>query len=243
MNDSRKDEAGVFESGLAASGLAWWRSRGPATQGVVPGAYAWAVTIAPVGWSTTAPPIAAIATALGFLSLVVSPVIERRAPGVARIGLGWGLVVAAVLTWGFSPEASVQAFDAVRGISGMLGWALFAFAVASPARPLTLSRHVEPASRKSTSRVDSGVLFFAVSVALLLEVPGWRLVPRDRALLVRLVGIAGGLGIISVASAIAVGHHSRPRRARKVSLPSVFWLATACLLMGAGVAYCVWGTG
>ncbi len=234
------------DPGIVAGWLAWWRAQGPATQGVVPGAYAWAVTVAPVGWTAGAPVPAALATAVGLAALFAGPVLERRAPTAGRAGLGWGLVAAAATTWAFAPEASVDAFDAARGISGMFGWALFAFAVASPARQATVTQDIALLPRRKAGRLDAVILLVGLGLAIALEIPGWRATPRDRALLVRLVAVAGGLGLVTTASAIVVALHTRerrPARPTKLRLGGVLWLAASCILLGAGVTYRLWGGG
>jgi hypothetical protein len=227
--------------------LAWWRSRGVATQGTVPGAYAWAITVAPAGWSSGASAVAMSVTALGLGSLIAGPLVERKSPLAAQLVVGWGVVLSAVATWVLSPAASLESVDAARGIAGMLGWGLFAFAIASPARaPVSTLATTARASRRAGSRVfDRVVLSSAIACAVALEVPGWRMADRERGLLVRLVAVAGGLGIMTAAGAVVVGHRPRQREGASVRLPrmrpaSVVWVAAGCLLMGAGAAYALW---
>lgn len=233
----------------ARGGLTAWRALGPATQAVVPGVYAWAVTIAPVGWSRGASVVAGAAVAVGIASLVAGPLAERRWPTVARMVIGWGLVSSALATWAVSPEAAVDSFDATRGIAGMLGWSLFAFAIASPARQATVAvaRAAVPSRHRASTALNRAVLAVGIGLAVALEVPGWRIEQRDRALLLRLVALAGGLGLVSAASAIVVGRHASPARARgprprsrRLQPAGALWLAVACVLIGAGATYELW---
>jgi hypothetical protein len=224
--------------------LAWLRSQGAATQAMVPGLYAWAVTMAPVGWTPGASTAARSAVAAGLASLLLGPIVERRAPNVARLAMGWGLVVSALLTWTFASEAAVRAFDAARGIAGMFGWAVFAFAVASPSREPggAVARPAALSPRAKRKRRDTPLLLLGIALVVALEIPGWRVESRDRALLLRVVALAGGLGIVTAAATIAVEHH-RPRkdgpraRRRRVPATAVAWVGGAFLLLGAGIAY------
>ena len=231
--------------------LAAWRSLGPATQAAVPGGYAWAVTVAPVGFGSGAGILPAVSATLGLASLLVGGGVVWQRPAVGRVLVGWGLVASAALTWAVAPESRVLAFDATRGIAGMLGWALFAFAIASPARQGDVSTLLvaKRATRHRTlgRNVDRAVLLAAIVSTAALEVPGWRVEQRDRALLLRLVALAGGLGLVTAAGAILVRHHThhtladdKRRRRRRLRRSEVAWVATACLLVGAGVTFQLW---
>jgi hypothetical protein len=218
-----------------------------ATQGTVPGAYAWAVTVAPAGWTSGASAVAIAFTALGLGSLIAGPLVERRSPLAAQLVVGWGMVLSGVGTWVLAPAAAMDAFDAARGIAGMLGWGLFAFAIASPARtPVpALATTARPSRRAGSRLFDRAVLSSAIGCAVALQVPGWHVAGRERALLVRLVAVAGGLGIMTAAGAVVVGHRPRQADGASVRLPrmrpvSVAWVAAGCLLLGAGAAYTLW---
>jgi hypothetical protein len=201
--------------------------------------------VASIGWTSAAPIAAVFGTAIGIVVLIAAPVVERWAPGLARVGLGWGLVASALVTWALAPEAAVNGFDAARGISGMVGWALFAFAVASPAQSANVHANVATVNalpRVPRRRGDMVALFIGLALAVALQIPGWRVEPRDRALLLRLVAVAGGLGLVSTAGAIAGGPNDGERRPRRPRLRKreVFWLAAACGLLGAGMTYRLW---
>jgi hypothetical protein len=229
--------------GRAPRVLSILASRGPTVQAVVPGLYAWSITVAPVGWSRHSSALAGLAAGLGLLALLAAPIVERRSTLAARVLTGWGLVVSATLTWALAPEPALDAFDVVRGVAGLVGWGLFAIAVASPARAIEAPRGAAPTKRRWA--LDTWLLAMGVALALAIEVPGWRLAERDRALFLRVVALAGGLGLLSAAGALAVAVHgpigggaapgSRARRIR-----SLAWAAGAAVLLGGGVAYEVW---
>ncbi len=92
--------------------------------------------------------------------------------------------------------------------------------------------------------MDRAVLLAAIISTAALEVPGWRVEQRDRALLLRLVALAGGLGLVTAAGAILVRHHTlgddKRRRRLRLRKSEVAWVAMACVLVGAGVTFQLW---
>ena len=202
--------------------LARWRGQGATTQAFVPGVYAWAVTVLPVVWAHGAPLLSMVAAGLGPLCLASGPIVERYRPNAARMAAGLGMVATSLVVWVLAPEGSVGAFDAARGIAGMFGWGLFAFALSSPAGPALPAASVArtPAAPPSARRVDTPVLLIGLALAVrALELPGWHLPQRERALLVRLIGLAGGLAVVTIASQIAVGGESRRAASRTHTRP------------------------
>src|SRR5262245_51202127 len=167
---------------------------GPAAQASIPGVYAWAVTVAPAAMSRGAPWIAKVVAFVGVAALAGSTILERRYAGDVDAGRAlrgwqadawarglsvWGLVLSSALVWALAPAAlSPARLDAARGIAGMIGWALFAFASAAP----SLKRSAEDAARvvgdgglKPRSRLPRGDLFYlsvAIVAALGLQVVG-----------------------------------------------------------------------
>jgi len=244
----RQDDSGrVGRGDLTTRWLDWWRSRGGATQGVVPGAYAWAVTVAPLGFAHGSSLVAECAAGVALATLALGPLLERRSSDFARLAVGWGFVLSAVATWIAAPDAAVGSFDAVRGVAGMFGWGLFAFVIASPARRSSdAAVTTTPLVARTSRRLPhTPLLVLGVALAAAVQIPGWHAEPRERALLVRLVALAAGLGLISVASAIATGRSKAPEDEppRQMShLPPglVAWIAASCLLLGAGLAFSMW---
>lgn len=228
-----------------AGWLGWWRARGATTQAALPGAYAWAVTVASVGWSRGASTTARVAATLGLLILALGPALERLRPDAARMAIGWGLVMTSLATWVLVPDAAIRSFDAGRGIAGMFGWGLFAFAVASPTRPPpseVVALDARPGGDRGTL-LDTTILVLATGLAALLQIPGWRIGQADRALLVRLVALAGGLAILTIGGTIAVGRRG-PRddatRRHRIPVGLVAWPTIAAVLVVAGATYEVW---
>jgi hypothetical protein len=229
--------------------LSWWRAQGATFQAVVPGLYAWGVTVEPVSWSPRSGAAPKLLASAALVALAIGPAFERRAPDQVRLVSGWGFVLSSILVWVVAPEPAFAAFDARRGIAGMLGWALFAFASASPAREARIAATAGPPVRPRAldSRADVSMLFVGLAAAVALQLIGWRVADRDRMLLIRTVGIAGGLGLITAAGAAAIAGKApadedrvpRPRRSRLPARVVVVALL-ACILVGVGTVYELW---
>jgi hypothetical protein len=222
---------------------------GSAAQATIPGLYAWAVTVAPAAWGRGGSLLAKLIALLGLVFLVGGVLVELRRPRgwgrhVATWGSVWGLVGTSVAVWALSPAALLPArLDAPRGIAGMIGWALFAFASAAPALPRDpdLSRVAQGAPLRPRAHVPGGDAAFIVvgmAVALALQAIGWHVAVPERALLVRLVALASGLAVIGAATQLALARHarrtrpSRQVRTRRALVPVTSLIALAV----AGVA-------
>jgi hypothetical protein len=188
---------------------------GAAAQATVPGVYAWGVTVAPAAWAHGSSVVAKVASILGLLALAGGVVGERRWGGTARVASLWGFVLACALAWSATPAAFAPLrIDAPRGIAGMIGWGLFALASAAPAlqgrreeERITDEQPLRP--RKGLARGDALYLAFGALAAGLLQLLGWHVATPERALLVRFVGLAAGLGIIGAATEVALARHRK----------------------------------
>lgn len=196
---------------------------GSVAQASVPALYAWAVTVAPVAWARGGGSLARAASIAGVLALGVAIFLERtdRARG-ARLLSVWGLVVTSAIVWMAAPSlASATRIDAARGISGMLGWGLFAYASAAPtyrrsaARPLFEGKELR--ARATSPTGDRFYLGGAAIVAIALQILGWYARAEERALLVRLVTLGASLGIVTSAVHVALARHKRGRAASPAS--------------------------
>ena len=205
--------------------------------------YAWAVTAAPVAFGAGTSLALECTAALGLASLTAGPILERAWPDFARMLSGWGLVVTSIVIWIVAPESTVGAIDAPRGIAGMAGWGLFAFAVAAPPRASrgVFVRAPPFASERAPARAQAPIVLLGLFIAIAVEIPGWRLPERDRALLFRVVALAGSLGALATAGVLgAVRDRSGERESRRRSPVRLYaWLGLAITLVGAGIGYAV----
>jgi hypothetical protein len=218
---------------------------GSAAQASIPGLYAWGVTVVPAAWSRGAPLLAKGSAVLGVVALAAALGLEHLRPREAvraRAVAVWGLSLSSAATWLLVPAAmSTLRVDVSRGLAGMLGWALFAFACAAPPvrrDDASLARVIEgPPLRPRTrlARGDVAIVSVGAVLACALQVIGWRTGPQERAILVRLVEIAAGLAVLGASTAVALARHtrrvppSRRERTRRV-LPWLLALLSLVIL-------------
>jgi hypothetical protein len=218
---------------------------GATAQATVPGLYAWGVTVAPAAWARGAPLLAKMAAIAALLALMGGVVGDGLWTGRARTPSLWAFVLASALTWSASPASlGPLRIDAPRGIAGMIGWALFAFATAAPAlhgrrEEQRVVKDAELAPRQGLARGDAAYVTGGALVAAALQLIGWRVATAERALLVRFVALAAGLAFIGAAAEIALARHSPrvrrspPRRLRR----AMGWLVVLSLLGATGVLF------
>jgi hypothetical protein len=213
---------------------------GTAAQASVPGVYAWGVTVAPAAFARGAPGVAKGAALVALVMLGAGAVSEPRWVGRARIASLWGFVIACAVSWAAAPAGlSPFRIDAARGLAGLLGWALFAFASAAPS--LQTAREGMPPTRSGSGdsdglpsspregslRGDAAYIVGAAALAAMLQAVGWRIASAERALLVRFIALASGLAVIGAATEIALERRalrtapSNARRFRRTLAPLV----------------------
>lgn len=212
---------------------------GAAAQATVPGVYAWGVTVAPAAWAHGSSAVAKVASILALVALGAGVAGERRWGDAARIASLWGFVLSCALAWSAAPAAfAPMRIDAQRGVAGMIGWGLFALASAAPA--LQGRREEERVvdelplrPRKGLARGDALYLAFGAVAAGALQLFGWHVATPERALLVRFVGLAAGLGIVGATTEVALARH-RKRTAQPTMgrLRRAMYLLVALGLLG-----------
>jgi hypothetical protein len=224
------------------SSLAVIADAGAAGQAVIPGVYAWAITVAPVAWSRASNigvKIAALLALLALLQTLIRPK-ERTSP----IG-PWVFVLASTVVWVSVPAALSPAhLHPARGIAGMLGWGVFAFAAAAPALGATRAGPAPEGGLKPRvpiPRGDAAYLAVAIVLAAALQAVGWTVSVPERALLVRILTLAAGVAIIGAATAITTARHGPPQKLRRALRNALPMLACIVLLILAGAAYTLVG--
>ncbi len=238
---------------------------GPTAQPLIAGALAWIVTVAPVGYAKHAPFSAGLFATLALLALLRGAVTEwmqRREPTPSR-GTDRNRMVTLVsfallstIAWLCDSDAlSPIRMSAARGVAGVLGWLLFAFACAAPAvEPPGETVRVEagPRARGRVARGDAIFVGVTALLAVLLQAVGWTVAAPERAVLVRLVTVVSAVALLGAVGVITSSRHGltplgpRGREApadlrrrggkskRRVPLGSLFVLV---LVLAAGVLY------
>jgi hypothetical protein len=212
---------------------------GATAQSTVPGLYAWGVTVAPAAWARGAPALAKCTALVAVLALIGGAAGEHRWGGRVRKPCLWGFVLASALTWSASPASLAPLrIDASRGIAGMMGWALFAFAAAAPVLQSGRDeeRRVEREALRPRAGLKRGDAMYVTGGAVMaaaFQLIGWRAATAERALLVRFVALAAGLAVIGASTEIAVARHSpRTERSPGSKLRAAMAALVALLLLG-----------
>jgi hypothetical protein len=191
-----------------------WAVLARMTDLLLPGLYAWAVTVA---WPVFVRPSSPLAKNLAFASLsalVGGSVLSIRWPAAARMLGVWLFLALCTGAWacaGF--RAGAPLIDPVQGIAGSLGWALFALGWAgdggtawgrslvaetsAPGASEVLPR--SPLWRGSVWLVTISIAAAAVLLALAFWVPG-----RARASFAHAAAISGAVALVGVACEIAI---------------------------------------
>ncbi len=198
---------------------------GAAAQASLAGAYAWAVAVAPLVWAPGASAATKVGAGVALLALAWGAAGDRWGLRWTRPVSLWGVVLGSAFTWSTFPIGlGIARIDPVRGISGMVAWALYALAYAGPAlEPLSEpARTLQDAALVERRKLRPGDLAYVVAgtvVACALQLPGWTLPDPGRALLTRLVAVASGLAAIGIATDLAVRRNepiaSRARRKKR----------------------------
>jgi hypothetical protein len=225
----------------AASVFERLSSMGAAAQASVPGVYAWGVTVAPCAWARGASLVGKVAAIVALLMLGAGMLGERRWGGRARAVLLWGFVVACAAVWSAAPAGlNPLRMDAPRGLAGMLAWALFAFACATPALPPSMEGEranddAPLAPRQKLRPGDAAYVAGGGLLAAILQVGGWTIPGGERALLVRFVALAAGLAVIGATTELALSRHLPrvvPSRSRRLRRAMTALVALGILVLG-----------
>jgi hypothetical protein len=137
-------------------------------------------------------------------------------------------------------------FDSMRGVLGVVGWALFAFASAGPPLRVDPNMRVHSASddplepRSKPVRGDGTYVGVGIIIALCIQMVGWEPISPERAVLVRLVTLASAMAVVGAMTSLAVARHSvrmtRARGFRSWNLRHVLpWMAVVLFLATSGV--------
>lgn len=232
---------------------------GPTAQPAVAGIYAWAVTVAPVGYgkhgsSSSQNWAATIFASLAFAALVRGAIAEallrqkRESLERSRTLTLLSFAGASLITWICDEDAlSPIRMSAARGVAGMVGWALFAYACAAPVVELDPAPARVEAGARARGRVEHGDAIFvgvATAMALALQLIGWRVASPERALLVRVTTLGSAVLLLGGVGAFVSTRHGvqpdPPQRARirmtRSALP-LGWVIALLLLVAGGLLY------
>ena len=228
----------MSESQAPASALVRLVELGAATQVLVPGLYAWAITVAPAGFGHGSPWYGGFFAVVALLALPGGVALERaqRRTQAVHPAVVWVFALASAATWASNTDALTPTrLGLARGLAGTVGWALFALACAAPPVTPAADARVETGlrSRGTLARGDAVFVGVAAILALGLQAIGWDVDVPERAVLVRLITLASGIALVSVAGSVALSRHGR--RGAVAGRLRFRWLVLLVLLLTAGV--------
>jgi hypothetical protein len=216
---------------------------------ILPGLYAWGVTVAWPVSQRFASLGSRILALIALVALVAGALLRWSSPALARVIGVWIFVLSCIAAWALTGSAMLPSrFDPVQGLLGAIGWAFFAVGWTShkqlppsPVEPSPVA--AQPAvPRKRMSRASVYVLCV---IALAASVPmalAWWVESTERALLAHAISLAAAIALVAFATdlfdprarqverAVPV---ARPERRLATAAPALLALL-ALMLAGAG---------
>jgi len=180
----------------------------------IPALYAWGVTVAPAVWGRApVPRLAEVSAVAGPAILALGLLLENRFGRRARSPCLWAFTMACGVCWASAAAPGGPLLDATYVVAGVLAWGVFALSWAAP--PLEDSGAKARAVLGISTAADSfpraalASAAFGVSVAVGLQLVAFDAKSPERALLLRLISVAGGLAAVGVFTRAALARYCK----------------------------------
>ena len=180
---------------------------------VLPGLYAWAVTVMVPAAARGAPAAARVGAVLALIALVAGPILVVTRPVLGRsIGI-YGFVGCSLASW-FALDGllGIGRLDPVRAALGGVGWALFAIGWGRMRDERRVPEEdpravtAEPLAAKSTLPRWAGAIFgTALCLSALPPLLAWRVGRPEHALLAHVAAVGAAIALATVGARLAVG--------------------------------------
>jgi len=216
-------------------------------QVLVPGIYAWAITVVPVASDRLARPTAGVTAMLAFVALVVGTFVVKQRPRLGHALGIWSFVALCLASWLQNLDAlQVERLDPIRAAAGTIGWILFALGWGTPWRT---GRHPEDDPRaqlhpKLEPRKPPQLrAALAVSIAVVGALAGlllaWRATDPGRALLLHGASLACAVAVVTTAATVGLAQGKKrvgvpPRQRMTYAFP---WLMALVALVVIAIAW------
>jgi hypothetical protein len=213
---------------------------------LVPGLYAWLLTVG----SPVAQPEASLAArlfaALAVAVLVAGVFLENERPKLGRALGVYAFVGSVLVAWCFAgPAIAVGNIDPTRSALGVLGWVLYAFGwgrsrgsrIPEDSPNVVAGSPLGPRAR--ISRAGLPVVAFSVVAALALEALAFRVERQEPALFAHAVATACALLVLGVGSRVALGLGGRRELASATTRLNSMAppIAALAVLLGLGLVW------
>lgn len=216
-------------------------------QVLVPGIYAWAVTVVPAASDRAQSGWALVPAVLGLASLIAGAVLVKSRPRLGTALGIWGFLIASLITWLVTLSAlNVERLDPWRAGAGSVGWLLFALGWGTPWR---IGHHPEDDPRaqlhpkleaRNPPRLRTALAIAVGSTgALACLLLAWRATEPGRALLLHGAALACAVGIIyaSAQVGLAQGKRRKPVAPKQRFTYAFPWLMAIVALMVIALAW------
>ncbi len=212
---------------------------------LVPGLYAWLVTVAMPAWHREAGWLPRVFAVLALVALVAGLLLGAQREQLGRRVGVFGFVGCSLLAWvGLGAVLEVGRVDPLRAALGSVGWALFAFGWGSVREvgavpeqaPHVLSGELL-AARVAPPRRAGWILGLGLVGAVGLTVLAWRVDRPIHALFGHAVALVAAIAVVTAAAHIGAlqGMPRQTAPARTRLDRGGRWLVLALLLIGFGV--------
>ncbi|MBI5538086.1 MAG: hypothetical protein HY898_35520 [Deltaproteobacteria bacterium] len=213
-------------------------------QVLVPGIFAWAVTVVPCATMRGASRIGWVVAFLGFAALVAGAFLMRDRPRLGRALGIWVFLLFSLITWILNPAGiRPDRIDPVRAASGTFGWVLYGLGWGAPWRPgvhpednprAQLHPKLEP-RRIPVLRMPLVVAIAAVGAICALAL-AWRALDVNRALMMHGTALAVAVGLVTAAARIGLlqgqkRNASAPRQRIMHAFPWLMAIATLLIMV------------
>jgi hypothetical protein len=188
---------------------------------LLPGLYAWLITLAQPATSPGVGWFARALTFLALLALVIGPLLALDHPSYGRAFGIYGFVgLAALAWWQLGPAVGPDRIDAMRAALGAFGWLLYAFGWGKMRGrghvPEEDPNYLPGSSLPARGRFPLAAWVVAALACVGAVVPtalAWRVDRPDHAVLAHATTLAAGAAVLSSAATLALGF-GQPRSER-----------------------------
>jgi hypothetical protein len=207
------------------------------TRVLLPGIYAWLLTVALPVFAHGVHTMARLAAVLGLLALLATTLLDARHEALARVLGIYVFLGLAALTWALlGADFSPVHLDRLRTALGSLGWVLYAFGwgrLRAPDRPVKAASIAPGAPLVPRARLDRRAMPLvgaAVVAALTFEALAFRVDRPEHAVLAHATATACALLVLGAGTRVALAQGLR------TELPSGSTRLNAITVRGAVLA-------
>ncbi len=189
---------------------------------------AWAITVAPVGFSRGQTALSTVCALLAVASGLAGPFLLARRPKVGR-HVGISLFVGFSLAAWMANAGAIHPLrlEPIRGVLGAVAWGVFALSWSDRWSGAPTAQPVDPDSplllpRSALPGLASPIALLGVIASLVYLVLAFRVREPERALVAQALALACSIGVVSAGATVAVARgKARSTAGRQVTAPAI----------------------